>query len=114
MSFQHFFRQQAASSKVVGQKVNEAPIFTKNFPFLSGKFPRELNELEVSRRLVQFKSRHGIVPRPLCYETIFLASLVFAYSQMAKTLRLTEAKKDETSGSEKANRRRQAALYCRP
>ena len=32
---------------------------------------------------------------------------------MAKTLRLTEGKKDETSGSEKANRRRQAA-FCPP
>ena len=53
MSLQNLFCEQLACRKIVGEKVNEAAILAKNLPFLPGEFLRKLDELEVSRRLLQ-------------------------------------------------------------
>jgi hypothetical protein len=53
VSFQNLFCKQLGCRKIVGEKVNEAAILAKNLPFLPGEFFRKLDELEVSRRLLQ-------------------------------------------------------------
>jgi hypothetical protein len=53
VSFQNLFRKQLTCREIVGEKVHEAAILAKNFPFLPGEFLGELHELEVSRRPVQ-------------------------------------------------------------
>jgi hypothetical protein len=60
VSFEHLFRKQLARSKIIGEKVNETAVLTKNLPFLPREFLRKFDQLEVSRRLVQFKSRHRL------------------------------------------------------
>jgi hypothetical protein len=60
VSFQHFLREQLASSEIVGEKMNKAAILAKNLPLLVGELLCKFDELEGSRRLVQFQSRHDV------------------------------------------------------
>jgi hypothetical protein len=83
VSFQNFFRQQATSCEIIRQKVNKAAVLAKDLPFFARKLLRKLEKLDMSRRLVQFKSRH-IYCQAICAETLLLASLVFALIDAAE------------------------------
>ena len=45
MSFEDLFCQKPAGGKILGEKMNEAPILAENFPFFSTELLREFEKL---------------------------------------------------------------------